>query len=128
MKTIISFARLRYEFYSFSFSFLFLTSFKPIKRNSVTIDRYVSTYKITRSHYTMDRPRIGEIRLRVGSLVRSRLKLLKVRIFLFIKPVSNLFIGFYREIMTMAEVKRMLLFLHFLFFINRFRTSSGARR
>jgi hypothetical protein len=128
IKTIISFIRPRYEFYYFDFSFLFLTSFKPIKRNSVTVDRYASTYRITRSHYTMDKLRMGVARLRVGSLVRSRLKLLKVRIFLFIKPVSNLFIGFYREIITVIKVERILLFLHFLFSVNRFRTSSGARR
>jgi hypothetical protein len=76
----------------------------------------------------MDRLRMGVARLRVESLVRSRLKLLKVRIFLFIKPVSNLFIGFYRQIIILVEVERKLLFLYFLFFINRFRTSLGARR
>jgi hypothetical protein len=128
MKTIISFARPRYEFYYFDFSFLFLISFKSIRRNSVTVNRYVSTYRITRSHYTMNKLKMRVARLRVGSLVKSRSKLLKVRIFLFIKPVSNLFIGFYREIMTMVEVERILLFLHFLFSVNRFRTNSGARR
>jgi hypothetical protein len=128
MKTIISFARLRYKFYYFDFSFLFLTSFKPIRRNSVTIDRYVSAYRTTRLYYTIDRLRMGVARLRVGSLVRSRSKLLKVRIFLFIKPVSNLFIRFYRQIITLVEVERKLLFLYFLFSANRFRTSLGARR
>jgi hypothetical protein len=76
----------------------------------------------------MDRPKIGVVRLKIGRLVKSRSKLLKMRIFPFIKLVSNLFIGFYRKIMTVAEVKRILLFLHFLFSVNRFRTSSGARR
>jgi hypothetical protein len=120
MKTIISFTRLRYKFYYFNFSFLFLTSFKSIRGNLITIDRYVSAYRTTRLYYTINRLRIRVIRFKIESLVRSRLKLPKVRIFLIIKSVSNLFIGFYRQIIILIKVKRILLFLYFIFSTNRF--------